>query len=178
MRKSAAGKLAILLLFLVLVSLSRTATYLAPLALLLMLVDSARRSLIRGLWILPFSGVLAITAWLSGNGAAAILLLAKSYLSIVAVLAFNAVTPAPEWIAALRAWRVPAALVEVLQFLHRYLWVVSDEARRMRTAATARGGFRFDSAAAAIGVLFARSWARGERVHRAMVARGYEGRTL
>lgn len=178
MRTDAARKLATLLSFLVLVSLSSAWPYLAPLAFLLILVPSARGSLLRALWILPFSGVLAITAWLSGDGSAAMLLLAKSYLSIIAVLAFNAVTPAPEWIAALRAWGVPGALVEVLQFLHRYLWVVYDEARRMRTAAAARGGFRFDSAAAAIGVLFARSWARGERVHRAMIARGYEGRTL
>jgi cobalt/nickel transport system permease protein len=178
MRSNAGAKLAALLLLLVLISLSGNPLHLAPLAGLLLLLPAARRQLAPAFLILPFSGLLALTAWASGDGAAAVTLLVKSYLSIVSVLAFNAVTPATEWIATLRAWRVPAPLVDVLQFLHRYLWVVSGEARRMRIAAQARGGFRFDAAAGALGVLFARSWERGQRVHRAMLARGYDGRAL
>lgn len=171
-------RLAVLLLFLVLVSLTPTLLWLLPLACLLLSLRAAREMLLRALLILPFSAMLAATAWWSGNGWMALTLLVKSYVSVVAVLAFNATTPATVWIGVLRSWGVPRALVEVLQFVHRYLSVVTDEARRMRVAATARGGFRYDAAAGAIGVLFVRSWERGERVHRAMLARGYDGRSL
>lgn len=176
--RTARGKLTTLLLFLILISLTPSILWLLPLGAILLSLRSARRMLGRALLILPLSAMIALGAWWSGDGLIAVMLLFKSYLSVLAVLAFNAVTPAHEWIAALRAWGMPGALVEVLQFVHRYVSVISDEARRMRVAATARGGFRFDAAAGALGVLFARSWARGERVHRAMLARGYNGRAL
>lgn len=176
MRLETPGKLFILLSFLVLVSLAPPAGLLLAAAVLPL--TPARRMLWRAAMVLPFSVVLAATAWWSGGVETALLLLAKSYLSVLAVLTFNAATPDPLWIATLRSWRVLAAFVDVLQFVHRYLTVVVAEARRMRLAATARGGFRFDAAAGALGVLFARSWQRGERVHRAMLARGYTGRPL
>jgi cobalt/nickel transport system permease protein len=176
--RTARGKLTVLLLFLILISLTPNIPWLLPSAAVLLSLRSARSMLVRALLILPLSAMIALGAWWSGDGVVAATLLVKSYLSVLAVLAFNAVTPAQDWIAALRSWGVPGALVEVLQFVHRYLTVITDEARRMRIAATARGGFRFDAAAGALGVLFARSWARGERVHRAMLARGYNGKAL
>jgi cobalt/nickel transport system permease protein len=166
-----------LLAFLILVSFTPLPGLLVFAAVLLAWAP-ARRMAWRAALVLPFSVVLAATAWWSGGAASAILLLAKSYVSVLAVLAFNAVTPAWAWIAVLRNWRVPPALVDVLQLVHRYLFVLAGEAGRMRTAATARGGFRFDAAAGAVGVLFARSWQRGERVHRAMLARGHSGSAL
>ena len=177
MRPHAPGAVVVLLLALVLISLSPTLVVLAPFA-FLAAIKPARGKLWRAALVLPFSGVLAATAWWSRGAETALLLLAKSYLSVLAVLIFGEMIPAPVWIATLRGWHVPAAFVDVLQVVHRYLFAVTDEARRMRRAATARGGFRFDAAAGAIGVLFARSWQRGERVHRAMLARGYTGRPL
>jgi cobalt/nickel transport system permease protein len=132
--------------------------------------------LLRGIVVLPLPGLLALAAWLSGDVFRAITLLMKSYVSIVAVLVFNAVTPFPAWSDALHAWRVPNALILTLQFVYRYIFVIAEEGHRMRLAARNRGGFRFDSAAGAIGVLFARSWRRSEMVHRAMVARGFRGK--
>jgi energy-coupling factor transporter transmembrane protein EcfT len=46
----------------------------------------------------------------------------------------------------------------------------------MRIAARSRGGFRFDAAAGALAVLFARAWERAEAVHQSMLARGFQGR--
>ena len=48
----------------------------------------------------------------------------------------------------------------------------------MRAAMQARGGGRwrgFSSPASAVSVLFAKSYARAEGVHRAMIARGFTG---
>jgi len=50
----------------------------------------------------------------------------------------------------------------------------------MRQAGAARAGtagsLRFRQAAAAAGVLFSRAYARAEAIHRAMLARGFDGR--
>jgi cobalt/nickel transport system permease protein len=58
--------------------------------------------------------------------------------------------------------------------------VVADDLRRMRIARASRGevgaGARLTAVAAGAGTLFVRSYERGERVHHAMLARGYTGR--
>ena len=129
----------------------------------------------RAALVLPFSLTLAVIAWLSADAERALTLLAKSYLSALAALLFSATTPFPAWTSALRSWHVPAALIAIIQFVYRYLFVIAEEAQTMRAAAEARGGFRFSAAIGAVGVLFARSWHRAEAVHRAMLARGYRG---
>ena len=90
-----------------------------------------------------------------------------------------ATTPITELSAALDAVRVPRTLVLVIQFLYRYLFVISEQAQHMRLAAMARGGrrrSRFQAAAGALGVLFARSWERADSIYNAMLARGFRGR--
>jgi cobalt/nickel transport system permease protein len=62
--------------------------------------------------------------------------------------------------------------------MYRYLFVIADELRRMRAALSARG-YRPRHAlhAAALGrvatAMFLRTYERGERVHLAMLARGW-----
>jgi cobalt/nickel transport system permease protein len=62
----------------------------------------------------------------------------------------------------------------------RYLEVIAAEARRMRLARVARGHdprflWQIGPTVRGIGTLFLRSYERGERVHLAMLARGYTG---
>jgi len=178
-RLPAAAKLAALLATLVLLSLASPTILIGAAAFLsAAIVVSALPAfalLLRAALVLPFSAILALTAWLSGDPARAVSMLTKSYLSALAALLFAATTPLPAWTAALRSWRVPGTLISTLQFTYRYLFVLAEEAQTMSTAARARGGFRFAAAAGAIGVLFARSWQRAEAIHRAMLARGYQG---
>jgi cobalt/nickel transport system permease protein len=122
--------------------------------------------------VLPFSAAAAAILWLAGDPARAGMVLAKSYLSALSALLFAATTPLPSWTAALRSWGVSRALVSTLEFVYRYLFVIAEEAGTMSIAAEARGGFRFQAAAGALAVLFARSWRRAEAVHRARLARG------
>ena len=73
-----------------------------------------------------------------------------------------------------------AALVLVIQLMLTHLEVVIDDARRMQRARQARGYEprwlgQAGAFAAGLGSLFVRSYERGERVHRAMLARGYTG---
>lgn len=170
---SSRANLAVLVAFLVGISLvgPRLLGLLAALALIIAMAARlpVPKLLLRAAAVLPLAGLLALAAH-------SFTLLAKSYLSIFAVLVFNALTPVPAWTEALYAWRFPASLILTLQFVYRYMFVIVEEARRMRLAARNRGGFRFDSAAGAIGVLFARSWRRSETIHQAMIARGFRGR--
>ena len=103
-------------------------------------------------------------------------LILKSYLSALAVLVLMGTTTLPELVRTLELIKVPPFLLTVVQFLYRYLFVVLDEASHMRSAAASRGGLTFRAAAGVLAVLFARSYSRAEGIHRAMMARGFDGR--
>ena len=105
---------------------------------------------------------------------------AKAVLGVVTSVVLAATTELPRILGGLDRLRVPPVLTQIAGFMLRYLEVVAGELRRMRTSMTARG---YDHRwigqvrpiAAASGALFVRSYERGERVHRAMLARGYTG---
>jgi cobalt/nickel transport system permease protein len=112
-------------------------------------------------------------------------LLFKSYISALGVVLVVATTPMPVLLRGLESSGVPRFLLMVAQFLYRYLFVIAEEAYRMRKAALSRGGSArdaiarragFRAAAGAVGALFARSYMRAEDIHRAMLARGFAGR--
>jgi cobalt/nickel transport system permease protein len=70
--------------------------------------------------------------------------------------------------------------VQIASFMIRYGDLITDEMRRMRIARESRGfearGVRhWGVLAKSAGALFIRSYERGERVHLAMVSRGYAG---
>jgi cobalt/nickel transport system permease protein len=144
----------------------------------------ARLPVARALWraavVLPFAATFAAVLWLSGQAERGLLLAFKSYLSALAVLLVVATTPAPSLLGGLETLGAPPFLLQVAQFLYRYLFLLSEEAQRMSQATAARGivGIpdRFRAAAGALAVLFARSYVRAERIHRAMLARGFAGR--
>ena len=104
----------------------------------------------------------------------------KSFLGACAAILLASVTPFGDLIGSLRKMGVPAVLVDMLALTYRYLFVLLEEAMRLRRAATARG-YRPTWLAQAmligrlIGQLFLRSYERAERVYGAMVQRGYRG---
>jgi len=138
--------------------------------------------------VLPFTAVFAIISLAAGEPMRAAALIAKSYLSALAVLILVSTTPLPELLRGLERMGVPRYLLMVTQFLYRYLFVISEEAQHMRAAAQAKSGSirvlfnrsKFGAAAGALGVLFARSYGHAEGIHQAMLARGFQGtfRTL
>jgi cobalt/nickel transport system permease protein len=108
-------------------------------------------------------------------------ILAKATLGVAVAVVLGATTAPEDLIAGLARLRVPALLVEIAGFMVRYADVVAEEWRRMTMARAARGfsatGVRsWQVLGRSAGVLFIRSYERGERVHRAMLARGYDGR--
>ena len=114
---------------------------------------------------------------------AAVALLAKATLSVLAATVLAATTEPRELVRGLQRLRLPAVLVQILAFMVRYADVVAGELRRMRVARESRG-FRSRGpgalrvVATSAGALFVRSYERGERVHLAMLSRGYSGRLV
>jgi len=103
----------------------------------------------------------------------------RAYLSALTTVLLMATTSQPDLLTGLESLHAPRFLVQVMQFLYRYMLVLFQEAAAMRDAAASRAGtvsaLEFRRAAAAAGVLFARSWSRAEAIHRSMTARGFEG---
>ncbi len=120
--------------------------------------------------------------WLSAEGlAGGLTLLVKASLGVVAAVLLASTTGARELLAGLERLRLPRAFVAILSFMIRYVAVVAQDAHRMRIARLSRGAPEgraraVAAIAASAGSLFVRSYERGERVHRAMLARGYDGR--
>ena len=76
--------------------------------------------------------------------------------------------------------RMPTLLVQIATFMLRYVNVISAESERMEVARQSRGFIatgpkHWKVLAQAAGTLFIRSYERGERVHLAMLSRGYVG---
>ena len=108
-------------------------------------------------------------------------LLATATLGVIASLTLAATTEPQALLRGLERLRLPLMLVQIMGFMIRYLEVVTDELRRMAIARAARGfeprnPRHWPVLAASFGALFIRSYERGERVHLAMLSRGYEGR--
>ncbi|HET9858521.1 MAG TPA: cobalt ECF transporter T component CbiQ [Nocardioidaceae bacterium] len=107
-------------------------------------------------------------------------LLAKGTLGVIASLTLAATTEPRDLLTGLEKLRFPNQLVQIMGFMMRYLDVVAEEMRRMRIARESRG-FQARNVrhwpvlARSAGALFIRSYERGERVHLAMMSRGYTG---
>ena len=108
-------------------------------------------------------------------------LLAKGTLGVLASLTLASTTEPDDLLRALQRLRLPDLLVQIAGFMIRYLDVVTGELGRMLVAMRSRGcdprsPRHWPALARAMGALFVRSYERGERVHLAMLSRGYTGR--
>ncbi|MCC6539353.1 MAG: hypothetical protein IT162_17510 [Bryobacterales bacterium] len=127
--------------------------------------------------VLPFTGIFALLTFLStGDSGRALVLLSRSLVSVAFAIVLTATTPAPALLTGAEKLGAPRLLVAVAQMVYRYLFVLIDQALRMRQAARSRGGFRWDAAAGAAAALLLSSEQRATRIHQAMLARGFNGR--
>jgi cobalt/nickel transport system permease protein len=108
-------------------------------------------------------------------------ILVKGTLGVLTSLTLAATTPLRDLLLGLQRLHAPAVVVTIATLMLRYADVITAEARRMRLARISRGHdprFLWQAGATAKGVgsLFVRSYERGERVHLAMLSRGWTGR--
>jgi cobalt/nickel transport system permease protein len=107
-------------------------------------------------------------------------ILVKGTLGVLVSLTLAATTPQRDLILGLHRLRVPSLVITIATLMLRYVEVIVDEARRMRVARICRGHdprflWQVGATARGIGTLFIRAYERGERVHVAMVSRGWSG---
>jgi cobalt/nickel transport system permease protein len=108
-------------------------------------------------------------------------ILVKGTLGVLTSLTLAATTPLRDLLLGLQRLHAPALVVTIATLMLRYIDVIAGEARRMRLARISRGHdprFLWQAGATArgVGALFVRSYERGERVHLAMLSRGWTGR--
>ena len=102
----------------------------------------------------------------------------RGLLCVTAAIVLVATTSMPRIAEALGALRFPRALVVQLLLLYRYLFVLIEEAGRMRRARALRAGTSKTSLRDAAGILttlLLRTVDRSEAIWRAMLIRGFEG---
>jgi cobalt/nickel transport system permease protein len=108
-------------------------------------------------------------------------LFVKATLGVWAALLLSATTPVAGVLAGLSRLRCPEILLQITAFAIRYAHLTVAEVAQMRLARLARCDdprflWQAGALARSLGVVFIRSFERGERVWQAMAARGYTGR--
>jgi cobalt/nickel transport system permease protein len=150
----------------------------------------ARRSVIEAPFVvlavlLPITGGMPYVEWfglsLSEPGLlGAWNILVKGTLGVLTSLTLAATTSLRDLLLGLQQLHVPGPVVTIVTLMLRYVEVIAAEAGRMRLARISRGHdprFLWQAGATArgVGALFIRSYERGERVHLAMLSRGWAG---
>jgi cobalt/nickel transport system permease protein len=107
-------------------------------------------------------------------------IVAKAVLGATASIVVTATTPLPDLLRGLERLRVPRLVVAIVASMLRYLDLVVEDLGRSRRAMAARGHdprwiWQVKPIASSLGARFVRTYERGERVHLAMVARGFDG---
>lgn len=144
--------------------------------------------------VIPFVGFAVLIPFIAGGPETEVLgvavsteglwgtwnILAKAVLGTSASIILTSTTPVAEILQGLTRLKAPAILVAIMAFMFRYLDLIVDEMRRMRTAMTARAHdprwlWQAKPIATGAGAMFVRSYERGERVHQAMQSRGFTG---
>lgn len=105
----------------------------------------------------------------------------RGYTAAMVAALLISVTPFPALLHAAASMGAPDLLVQTTALIYRYLLVLRERAAALVGSALARGygrqtPQRFAVAGNMLGALLLRSLDRSERVHRAMLARGYTGR--
>jgi len=112
-----------------------------------------------------------------------IALLLKSGTAVFCAILLISTTPFSEILGALERLGIPRLFISITSIAYRYVFLIAEEAARMKSAATARGGFigkriaRLKGIGHAVANLLIRSFERAERIFLAMLARGYSGAT-
>lgn len=191
----------VLILGVVLTPPLRLAEALLLAALLAALTATARlplwRLITRSAAVLPFAGTIALlaplgsdggswnigglmSAWAGGGLIVTWGILSKAWISAFCMLLVAASTRRADLLGALRRLKVPEVFVMLLSFITRYVGVLGEQLRALRTAMVSRapslrGRALLRSFGSIAGNLFVRSYERAERIHAAMVSRGYTG---
>ena len=116
---------------------------------------------------------------ISGGWISLASIVVRAALTVSAALILVALTGFPAICRALERLGMPAPFAVQLLFLYRYIFVLTEEGTRASSARELRScgkkGRGMASYASLLGHLLLRTWQRAERIHMAMLARGFSG---
>jgi len=123
-------------------------------------------------------GIAILSIFQEGGWEVFLKIMLKSTVCLLAIIIFSNTTTFTDFIRLLRKLHMPVVLVNVIALMYRYIFVLIDEAERMQRARASRTFIRqkrlfWKLQGSLIGQLFVRSYERGERIYRAMRARGF-----
>jgi cobalt/nickel transport system permease protein len=124
-------------------------------------------------------GVAGLMLLQPGGGKIFVAVMLKANLCLLTTVLLANTTPFTEIVRVLQRLRVPWLFVTTLTLMHRYLFVLADEAERMRRARVSRTftrgrRFQWQALSSVVGQLFVRASERAERIYNAMCARGWK----
>lgn len=116
---------------------------------------------------------------ISGGWLSFVSIIIRSTLTVGTAFVLLALTGFPSICMALEQLGMPRPFTVQLLFLYRYIFVLTDEAGRASRARELRScgkkGQGMTSFTALVGHLLLRTWQRAERIHVAMLSRGFDG---
>lgn len=157
-------------------------------ALTLLAVAVAARVRPRTVWrrarivLPPVLLVAAVVPLVQEDGLAlAATIAAKAVIGTFSAVLLGITTSFPDVLHALEKLKTPHLLVLIAAFMYRYLFTIVDEVQRMRAALASRGyaprhALQVQALGRVATALFLRTYERAERVHLAMLARGFDQR--
>jgi cobalt/nickel transport system permease protein len=124
-------------------------------------------------------GVAGLMLFQPGGGKIFAMVMLKANLCLLPTILLTNTTSFTELVRVLQRLRVPWLFVTTLTLMHRYLFVLTDEAERMRRARASRTftrgrRFHWQTLSSVVGQLFVRASERAERIYNAMCARGWK----
>ncbi len=134
----------------------------------------------RSLIIIPFALMIGLFNLFFRPFSVFFNILAKSWLSVLALIVLSGTTDFPTLLKALESLGVPKLLTTILSFMYRYIFTLIDQVAKLERARVARsygrrGWSQMRAAGNILGSLFINTFERGERIYQAMLARGYHG---
>lgn len=117
---------------------------------------------------------------ISGGWISFLSIVVRSILTVSAAMVLVGVTGFTAICQALERMGLPRAFTVQLLFLYRYIFVLAEEGQRTAMARQLRAfgnkGLGIKSFSSMVGHLLLRTWQRAERIHMAMIARGFTGK--
>lgn len=128
----------------------------------------------------PLSTSGMVGAYAAGGWVAAWSILSKAWLSVLVMLVLSGTTEVPKLIRGLEALKVPDVFIALFSFIHRYADVFGSQVRSLGRAVDSRAPAlgrlrRWRLYGNLAGNMLVRAYDRGERIHAAMLSRGFDG---
>ncbi|PIE91409.1 MAG: hypothetical protein CR997_01065 [Acidobacteria bacterium] len=135
--------------------------------------------------VAPFLLVIVLVNGFSGNlnRDSMIMMTLRVSFSMLTLIFLVATTRFTCILKVLQQWKVPKLFLIVLAFMYRYSFILVDELEKMLRVVQLRRGTQrslglWKIYSNVLGLIFIKSYDRAERVHHAMVMRGFDGEHL